>query len=130
MQGTAAFKTVISDHLLNLAISDPLFAETLNKPGKNIDDCTTYILNQVKASGQNGFADAEIFGMAVHYYDEDNIEVGKPVSGRVVVNHHIEAPAKKSDKQPTKGEVNTEPQVASKKPATKKLIIENQQSLF
>jgi len=29
--------------------------------------------------------------MAIHYYDEDSIEAGKPISSAtVVVNHHIE----------------------------------------
>ncbi len=28
--------------------------------------------------------------MAVHYYDEDNIDIGKPVNGNIVVNHAIE----------------------------------------
>ena len=34
----------------------------------------------------------EIFGLAVHYYDEDNIseDMLKPAQGQVVVNHHIE----------------------------------------
>jgi len=36
------------------------------------------------------FTDEEIFSMAVHYYDEDSIEVGKETNMRVVVNHHIE----------------------------------------
>ncbi|MBP9481471.1 MAG: hypothetical protein KBF15_08460, partial [Parabacteroides sp.] len=39
-----------------------------SKPEKNIDDCVTYILNEVKKSGCNGFADDEIYSMAVHYY--------------------------------------------------------------
>ena len=38
------------------------------KPTKNIDNCITYILNQVKKSGCCGFSDDEIFGMALHYY--------------------------------------------------------------
>jgi FixJ family two-component response regulator len=46
-------------------------------------------MNTVKNSGCNGFADDEIFGMAVHYFDEDIIEVGKPITGHVVVNHTI-----------------------------------------
>ena len=25
-----------------------------------------------------------------HYYDEDNIEVGKPMNGKIVVNHVVE----------------------------------------
>lgn len=89
MKSTEAFKTAIFSHLEERAKSDELFAYKFNNPKKNIDDCITYILNQVKASGCNGFADEEIYGMAVHYYDEDNIEVGKPISARVVVNHTI-----------------------------------------
>lgn len=38
-----------------------------------------------------GFADEEIYGMAVHYYDEDDIKNVKPVSaGKIVVNHVVE----------------------------------------
>lgn len=90
MRGTDAFKTTISQHLEALAVSDPLFAETMKKPNKNIDECITYIFNQVKASGCNGFADSEIFGMAVHYYDEDDIKPGKAIQGQVVINHAVE----------------------------------------
>ena len=43
----------------------------------------TYILNQVKKSGCCGFSDDEIFGMALHYYQEDNIEVGSPLKCNV-----------------------------------------------
>lgn len=37
----------------------------------------------------NGFTDAEIYSLAVHYYDEDDIDVGRPLDCRVVVNHTI-----------------------------------------
>lgn len=97
MKGTENFKKVISQHLESLATADSLFAETLKKPSKNIDDCITYILNEVQKSGCNGFDDSEIFGMAVHYYDEDDIAVGKPVNGRVVVNHSIELSSSEID---------------------------------
>jgi hypothetical protein len=30
------------------------------------------------------------FSMAIHYYDEDTIEVGKPIGGKVVVNHSLQ----------------------------------------
>ena len=72
------------------ASEDKLFAEAYRKEGKNIDDCVTYILNTVKASGCNGFTDGEIYSMAVHYYDEDDIEVGKPISCQVSINHVVE----------------------------------------
>jgi len=90
MKSTENFKQVISEHLESIAVADPLFAEILKKENKNIDGCINYILNTVQKSGCNGFADEEIFGMAVHYYDEDNIEVGKPINGKVVVNHTVE----------------------------------------
>ena len=59
-------------------------------PAKNIDDCVTYILNYVQKSGCNGFSDGEIYGQAIHYYDENEIEVGKPIQCQVVVNHVVE----------------------------------------
>ncbi len=90
MKSTDNFKQTIQSHLENLAQTDSLFAEKFANPEKNIDDCCTYILNTVKKSDCNGFASKEIFGMAIHYYDEDKIEVGKPVNARVVVNHAVE----------------------------------------
>jgi len=44
----------------------------------------------VQKSGCNGFADDEIFGMAVHYYEENEIEVGNSINCQVVVNHTVE----------------------------------------
>ena len=34
--------------------------------------------------------DDEIYGQAIHYYEEKDIEVGKPLNCQVSVNHHIE----------------------------------------
>ena len=90
MKSTDTFKQTIQAHLTMVADKDPLFYANFVNSDKNIDDCITYILNTVQKSGCNGFADAEIFNMAIHYYDEKNIEVGKAISGKVVVNHHVE----------------------------------------
>lgn len=38
----------------------------------------------------NGLADDEVFGLAVHYYDEDNLGEIKAVNCKVVVNHTVE----------------------------------------
>lgn len=92
MKGTENFKQIIQNHLSEVAENDSLFAKAFAKENKNIDDCITYILNQVKASGCNGFADEEIFNMAIHYYDEDNLKIGKPVQAKVVVNKLPPAP--------------------------------------
>lgn len=89
MKGTEQFKKTIKAYLEQRAETDALFAVTYAKPNKNIDDCITFILNQVKNSGCNGFANDEIYSLAVHYYDEDTIDVGKPMNCQVVVNHQI-----------------------------------------
>ncbi len=91
MKGTNHFTQAIQSHLESMASQDKAFAEAFSNPDKKIDDCITYILNQVQKSGCNGFGDDEIYSMAVHYYVEKDIEVGKPASnGRVIVNHTVE----------------------------------------
>lgn len=91
MKSTTAFKETIRKYLEDRGSKDPLFARIITKPGKNIDDCITYILNEVQRSGCNGFTDDEIYSMAIHYFDEDNLSVGmSPSHMRVVVNHKIE----------------------------------------
>lgn len=90
MKGTELFKAAIQNYLEYRAMTDDLFAPRYTNPAKNIDDCITYILNEVQKSGMNGFDDDEIYSMAMHYYDEDDIEIGKPISCKVMVNHHVE----------------------------------------
>ena len=90
MKGTEHFTRTIAEYLNQRAMTDPLFAPNLKKPHKNIEECVTYILNEVQKSGCNGFDDDEIYSMAVHYYDEDNIEIGKPINCQVAVNHVVE----------------------------------------
>lgn len=90
MKGTEAFKKTIKDYLDRRAAEDALFAESYAKEGKSIEECCNYILNEVQRSGCCGFADEEIYGMAVHYYDEDDLGEIKPIQGHVVVNHKVE----------------------------------------
>ena len=122
MKGSDNFKKVIQDHLEGLAKQDPLFAETFKKPNKNIDDCITYILNTVQESGSNGFADDEIYQMAVHFYDEDVIKPGKAVDCKVVVNHVVEISEeeKAKAKQEAFGKIMEEQKAKLLKRKTKK----------
>lgn len=90
MKATDHFKRTIQAYLDNRAAEDELFAVSYRKEGKNIDDCITYILNYVKNSGCAGFSDGEIYSLAVHYYDEDQIEVGSSINCHVCVNHTVE----------------------------------------
>ena len=63
-QGTDYFKLTIQNYLDARAREDELFAPRYANPKKNIDDCCTFIINQVRQSGCNGFADEEIYSMA------------------------------------------------------------------
>ncbi len=90
MKGTEHFTRTIAEYLNQRAMTDPLFTPNLQKPNKSIEECITYILSEVQKSGCNGFDDDEIYSMAVHYYDEDDIEVGKAVNCQVMVNHVVE----------------------------------------
>ena len=89
MKATDHFKNTIKAYLDKRAEIDLLFSFRYSLPEKQLTDCVTYILNQVQKSGCNGFHDDEIFGMAVHFYDEDNIEIGKPINAQVSVNHIV-----------------------------------------
>jgi hypothetical protein len=91
------FKNEIQTYLEQRAEYDELFARSYRNPLKNIEDCLTYILNYVQKSGCNGFSDDEIFGQAVHYYDETDIEIGNPIDCKVVINHHVELTAEEKE---------------------------------
>ena len=85
-KGTDTFKTAIQNYLEYRAATDELFAPLFANPNKSIDECCKYIICEVHKSGMNGFDDDEIFGMAVHYYDENEIEVGNPPQCRIISN--------------------------------------------
>lgn len=72
-KATDYFKVTIQSYLEQRAQTDELFAPVYAKPNKNIDDCITYILNYVQQSGICGFADDEIYSLALHYYDYPNL---------------------------------------------------------
>lgn len=93
MKGTEHFKQAIKSYLDERAKTDKLFAVAYAKENKNLDDCVTFILNQIKAlanEGCIGMSDDEVYSLACHFYDEDIIDIGKSVNCGVIVNHHIE----------------------------------------
>lgn len=65
------------------AESDKLFAVSYAKPNKSLDECCKYIYQEVEKANKKkmraaGFKDEEIIGLAIHYYDEDDIVVDGP----------------------------------------------------
>lgn len=93
-----SFKDTIKAYLDQRAQSDPLFATSYQKEGKNLDECCNYIVQEVKKMHVNGLADDEVFGLAVHYYDEDNLGEIKEVNCKVVVNHTVELTEEEKEK--------------------------------
>jgi hypothetical protein len=116
VKGTGPFMEAIKEHLKAYAKQDPLFVNKLKNPKKNFRDCITYIFNQVQKSGMIGYAEEEIYQLARHYYDEDEIEVGKPVTaGEVIVNRSIA--------------LSPEEIAAAKEKAIRELIVEEKKRL-
>ena len=81
---TTEFKSAkerIKDYLDGRASKDELFAKSYVKTNKNIDECYDYIVGearkQCKDSDSVCISDDVVYGWAVHYYDEDNIKVGR-----------------------------------------------------
>jgi len=100
---TDPFKEQISAHLQEVAQNDKLFAETLKKPNKNIDSCINYIYSEVQKAKRIGWNDDEIYNIAIHYYDEDDIKEVETVI-KPQVSHTPETPktSPKAKKEPVK----------------------------
>ena len=90
MKATEHFKQTIKAYLDERAKNDELFAVSYAKENKNMDDCVTFILNQVKRSKCIGLTDEEVYSLAVHFFDEDGIEIGNSIACNVIVNHTVE----------------------------------------
>lgn len=120
----SSFETTIKKYLDNRAKEDSLFAETYKKANKSIKECCKYIYSQARkmAKGSNsvGIDDATVYGWAVHYYDEDNIEV-EEVKEQVEVSTPVTAPA------PSEKSVQQKP---ARKKTKQELFDERQLSLF
>lgn len=90
MKPSKGFKEAIKAYLDKRAAEDILFAETYKKANKNLDECCNYVMQCAQKGGAAGYSDDEVFGWAVHYYDEDDIKNIKPTAGNVIINKSVE----------------------------------------
>ena len=74
----ASFEDIIRDYLNKEAANDSAFAEKWEKrkaeDDKAVEGCCAYIMSEAKKKAKNGCAviqDAEVFGWAFHYIQED-----------------------------------------------------------
>ena len=86
---TTEFKSAkerIKDYLDERASKDELFAKSYAKSNKNIDECYDYIVGEARKQCKNSdsicISDGVVFGWAVHYYDEDDIKVGRSTESK------------------------------------------------
>ena len=52
--------------------------------------CSVKIKTYDKFLSDNGLTDEEVYSLAVHFFDEDDIEIGNPIACNVIVNHTVE----------------------------------------
>jgi hypothetical protein len=119
MKASKGFKETIQAYLEKRATEDELFAVTYAKENKNLDECCNYVMKCAQDGGAAGYADSEVFGWAVHYYDEDDIKNIKPVSGKVIVNRAVELTAEDLEQAKAKA---MEQAIAEAKEEAKKAI--------
>lgn len=74
------FEEIIRDYLTEFANKDECFAAKFYSPKKTVAQCCQYIISeaQKQANGKSEFvmADEDVYYLARHYYEEENIEVG------------------------------------------------------
>lgn len=111
------FETAIKQFLDNLACEDTAFAETYyNKPNKSISECCKYICQEVEKNRKGAkcvaCSDEEVFGLAIHYYDEDDIVVDGP-KAKVET---VAAPQPVTTAEPTETPAETPEETPAPKP--------------
>lgn len=84
------FEETIKKYLDEKAENDIRFAIKYMNKQKSIEECCRYICDEVRKTNRRGFADAEIYGMAIHYYDETDLKAPDSVNCEVVVNREIQ----------------------------------------
>lgn len=88
---TKLFEQRIGEWLTQARKEDATFDKKVAESKKDVQGCCNYILSVVKESKQCGYDDAEIYGMARHYFDEDDIkDPGKQSVQRIIVTGHID----------------------------------------
>lgn len=75
-------KDAVRGYLDAKAQDDVLFGEMYQKPQKSIDACWAYIVGVAKKRGNSVcMTDDEVYGLAVHYYCEDDLKVAPIPAG-------------------------------------------------
>ena len=102
MKGTKNFERLIKAYLDRFAEKDKIFADKYqNSKNKSIEDCCNFIASQVQKMNVVGLSDMEVYSLAVHYYEEENIDFNK-VSFSVVSNQELELTEEEKEEERAK----------------------------
>lgn len=94
-----AFAESIKVYLDNYAKENEFFRVKYSNENKSIDECCAFIIGEVQKMKVNGLSDDEVYYLARHYYEEDNLKVNPlPYGLKVTVNHHIELSEEEKEK--------------------------------
>lgn len=90
MKASNPFETAIKTYLDAEINNDPELATAVQNKDKNLTDCCSYIMGEVKKLGVSAMTNDEVFSLAKTYYLTKDLAKPKPVNGRVVVGGDLE----------------------------------------
>ena len=106
MIGSEAFVSRIQAFLNEQAASDEAFAAKLKSDKRTVQDCAAWMLEQLaqkfRDSGQCGYDDSDIYGMALHFYDEKDLKAKGNMNFQGMIVSNAQAhykPAELSDEE-------------------------------
>lgn len=130
----------IGEYLLKRSLEDPSVERTIQKENKTLKECWNYILGEISKKiyreGNFGVAagdDQELFDLAVHYYDEDDIEIKKTNWVKVDTNMGRNQPKQEQSDENKEQDVHKfkhQTKKSTKKKVVKAEEVEEQLSLF
>lgn len=82
IENAAPWLKVIAEYLLK---RDDI-KENLEKEKKSLSECGNFIMTEARKKGSSVcMTNEEVFGLAVHYYDEDDLKIDKNISNQARV---------------------------------------------
>lgn len=121
-----SFAAQIKKHLDEVAEKDKLFAVTYAKKNKSIDECVNYIIGEARKRAHSGVAaisDADVYNMAIHYYDEDDIKVS--VHDAMGTTAKVAHATEETATAPKKAKRGRKPKAEKKEPIVSVSVKEN-----
>ena len=120
----STFENIIKEYIEKACQSDEVLAGKYEKSGKDIPGCCKYIKAEAKKKAKNGcavIADAEVFGWAIHYFDE----------GMTAPKEEVECEVETTaDPNVVRAKVEVPKPVVKPQPKPKKAADESLMSLF